>query len=85
MSTTGSQSHKEGLIRYWLEKAQESLASAVSEYEANRLSPAVRSTYYACFYALSAVLLQGGKIVRKHSGVRGLLHRELIEIGAKPC
>lgn len=72
---------KEVLIKYWMEKARESLESAISEHQNGRFSPAVRSTYYACFYALSAVLWNKGKIFRKHSAVRGSLHRDLIKAG----
>ena len=80
-SDSKNRADKATLIKYWMDKSRESLESASSEYRADRLSPAVRSTYYACFYALSAVLLQRGKILKKHSGVRGLLHRDLIKTG----
>jgi uncharacterized protein (UPF0332 family) len=77
----GQEDYKKTLIRYWMEKAEESLESAISEFQNHRLTPALRSTYYACFYALSAVLLSRGKIFRKHTGVRGALHSDLIQAG----
>ncbi|MCP4111424.1 MAG: HEPN domain-containing protein [Desulfobacteraceae bacterium] len=78
MNSSESGNHNETLIQYWLEKARESLDSADSDYQAGRLSPAVRSIYYACFYALSAVMLCEGKTFRKHTAIRGALHRDLI-------
>jgi addiction module HigA family antidote len=50
------QDPKKALTTYWLEKAYESLESAKSEYASGRLSFAVNRVYYACFYALSALL-----------------------------
>ena len=73
--------YKAVLINYWMEKAWESYQAAKSEYASNRLSPAVRNLYYACFYALTAVLYEQGKSFRKHTAVRAALHRDLIKTG----
>ncbi|MDM8515337.1 HEPN domain-containing protein [Desulfobacterales bacterium HSG16] len=67
------------LIRYWMDKSEESLASAIDEFKANRLSTCVRAAYYACFYAFSAVLWNEGKVFKKHSAVRGALHRDFVK------
>ena len=37
--------------------------------------------YYACFYALSSVLLKEDLRFVKHSGVRAALHRSLVKTG----
>ena len=73
--------NRASLVKYWMEKAHESLSSAGSEFKAGRLTFTVNRIYYACFYAVSAVLIQEGKSFRKHSGVRAALHRELIKTG----
>jgi len=73
--------HGETLVRYWLEKAQEALESAKSEYKAGRLSFAINRIYYACFYAVSAVLRERGKKFKKHKGVRSALHRDMVKNG----
>jgi uncharacterized protein (UPF0332 family) len=73
--------HEEALIKYWMEKARESLESAESEYLAGRLSPAVNRVYYACFYAVSAVMQNQGKTFKKHKAVRSALHRDLVKTG----
>lgn len=69
------------LVRYWLEKSQESLDAARDELKAVRLSFSVNRIYYACFYAVSAVLLQKELRFKKHSGVRAAFHQHLIKSG----
>ncbi|MDW7712425.1 MAG: HEPN domain-containing protein [Deferrisomatales bacterium] len=69
------------VVAYWTEKATEALASAEAEHAAGRLSFAVNRAYYACFYALSSVLLGEDLRFVKHSGVRAALHRSLVKTG----
>jgi hypothetical protein len=45
-------------VCYWLEKAEESLASAHREFEAGSFSFAMNRLYYAAFYAVSALLME---------------------------
>jgi len=66
------------IISYWMQKAGEDLASAEGNYQASRLSNAVRDAYYACFHAFSAVLFAGGRTFKKHREVRSILHREFV-------
>ena len=73
--------HKDELIRYWMEKAHESMEAAQSEYDSGRYSTAVRNLYYACFYALTAVLLNEGHSFKKHTAVKAGLHKDLIKAG----
>lgn len=73
--------YKATLIDYWMEKAYESFEAAKSEHTSKRFSTAVRNLYYACFYALTAVLYSQGKSFRKHSAVRAAFHRDLIKTG----
>jgi hypothetical protein len=72
---------RSSVIAYWLDKSAEALASADSEYEAGRYAFTVNRAYYACFYALSAVLLSSGTKFVKHSGVRAALHSHLVRTG----
>lgn len=69
------------VIRYWLEKTNESLAAAEDEMRANRLSFSVNRIYYACFYVVSAYLLQQRLQFKKHSGVRASFHKHLVKPG----
>ena len=69
------------IVHYWLEKVQESLDSAHDEMKAGRLSFSVNRIYYACFYTVSAVLLQERLRFKKHSGVRAAFHQCFVKTG----
>jgi uncharacterized protein (UPF0332 family) len=69
------------VVRYWVDKAIDSLASSENELESGRFSFAVNRIYYACFYAASAVLLQKRLRFQKHSGVRAAFHQHIIKPG----
>jgi len=71
--------HKDALIKYWMEKARESMEAARSDYGSGRYAIAVRNLYYACFYALTAVLVKDGHTFKKHTAVKAALHKDLIK------
>jgi uncharacterized protein (UPF0332 family) len=77
---TGDQA-KTKVINYWRVQAREALESARSELAAERLGFAMNRAYYACFYIVSAFLLEENKKFVKHSGVRSALHRYLVKTG----
>jgi uncharacterized protein (UPF0332 family) len=66
------------IIDYWVEKAEEDLASARDNLKSSRYQNAVRDAYFACFHAFSSVLLKEGKTFKKHKEVRSMLHRDFI-------
>ncbi|MDP2606555.1 MAG: HEPN domain-containing protein [Deltaproteobacteria bacterium] len=68
-------------IRYWWDKAAQSLDAARRDLAAKSLSFAVNRAYYALFYAVSALLLEEGRRFRKHSGVRATFNQYLIKTG----
>jgi len=72
---------RQEVIKYWMEKAYESLQSARSEQQAGRFVFAINRGYYACFYSASAVLLREGEKFSKHTGVRAAVHRSLVKTG----
>jgi len=63
------------LILYRLERAKESLDEANILMERGHANTFVNRLYYACFYAVSALLLTKGLSSAKHSGVRALFHQ----------
>jgi uncharacterized protein (UPF0332 family) len=69
------------VVRYWWSKAEDSLASARRELEAQAYNFAVNRLYYAAFYAVSAALLERRLSFRKHTGVRATFHRDFIRTG----
>jgi len=72
---------KEKFVKYWIEKSIESINAAEDELKAGRLSFSVNRIYYACFYIVSALLLQKGLKFKKHSGVKASLHKNLVKQG----
>jgi len=69
------------VVSYWIEKANDSLNAAQDDLKAGRFSFSVNRIYYACFYAVSAVLLQKGLRFKKHSGVRAAFHKHIVKPG----
>jgi uncharacterized protein (UPF0332 family) len=74
-------SEEQALIRYRLQRASESLDEAALLYEKSHLNAYVNRLYYACFYAVSALLLVEGRSSSKHSGVRALFNKEWVNRG----
>lgn len=69
------------MVRYWWTKAEESLASARREFQAESLSFAMNRLYYVAFYAVSASLMERDLSFGKHSGVRAAFHQHFIKTG----
>ncbi len=78
---TGSQ---RDLVRYRMERALETLQDARLMLENGRLHSAANRIYYACFYAVVALLLAKGLSSPKHSGVLALFNRHFIKEGIVP-
>src|SRR4030042_3191041 len=72
---------KKTLIGIWLKKADEALASAELELNAGHTNFAVNRLYYACFYAVTAILLRDGKQFARHSAVKSEFVRTYIKPG----
>jgi hypothetical protein len=69
------------LIARWLERADQAMASAELELGAGHTRFAVNRLYYACFYAVTALLLQEGKQFPRHSGLIGEFNRSFVKTG----
>lgn len=72
---------KQALVAHRLDRARESCEEAELLLDAAKTNAAVNRLYYACFYAVSAALLQQGLSSPKHTGVRALFHRRLVKPG----
>ena len=75
---------EKALISYRMECANETLQEARLLFEAEHLRAYVNRLYYACFYAVSALLLTINESTSKHSHLRSLLHREFVKTGSIP-
>lgn len=69
------------IVSYWVKKAMDSFDAAEDELKADRLSFSVNRIYYACFYIVTAVLLQEKLRFKKHSGVRAAFHKHIVKPG----
>jgi len=69
------------LIMYRLERARESFEEAGILLEHGYANTVVNRLYYACFYAVSALLLTRGFSSAKHSGIRSLFHQIFVKSG----
>ncbi|HNU29736.1 MAG TPA: HEPN domain-containing protein [Sedimentisphaerales bacterium] len=69
------------LVAYRLQRAHESLEDACILADAKRWNPCVNRLYYACFYAVSALLTQEGLSSSRHTGVRSLFNQHFVRMG----
>lgn len=74
-------SNKEALIQYRLKKAKETLTAAKLLYEGKQWNSCVNRLYYACFYAVIALLLKHSFTAHTHNGVRSILGKQFIKTG----
>jgi hypothetical protein len=64
-----------------LGRAKEALEEAVLLLESGHTNTFVNRLYYACFYAVLALLLTKGLSAVRHSGVRVLFHQNIVKPG----
>jgi len=69
------------LIAYRLERARDALVEARVMQDIGHPNACVNRIYYACFYAVSALLVAHGYSSAKHSGVRSLFGRHFVNTG----
>ncbi|MGD9115104.1 MAG: HEPN domain-containing protein [Desulfobacterales bacterium] len=72
---------RQTLIIYRQDRAKEALEEAKILLEKGYGNTFVNRLYYACFYAVSALLLTRELSSAKHSGVRSLFHQNFIKPG----
>jgi uncharacterized protein len=72
------------LIRHLLSRADESLEEARILAASGHWNTSVSRLYYACFYAISALLEKNGLASSKHSGVRALFNKHFVKTDKIP-
>jgi hypothetical protein len=75
---------EKALIAYRMERAYEAIVEAKTLFDTGHLNAYVNRLYYACFYAVSALLLTKDISTSKHSYLRSLMHREFVKTGLIP-
>lgn len=68
-------------IDYRLQRSHETYLDAVILAENNRWNSCINRLYYACFYAVSALLFKNGFEPKTHNGVKTLFLKEYILSG----
>ncbi len=71
----------EDIIRYRLERAQETPEEARTMAATGHWNGCANRLYYACFYAVVALLNRHQVPTRKHTGVRALLNQHFVKPG----
>jgi uncharacterized protein (UPF0332 family) len=69
------------LVEYRMARARQTLDDARVLAEAGRWNACVNRLYYACFYAVSALLVKDGLSSSKHAGVRSLFNKQYVKTG----
>ena len=72
------------IIAHRLTRAYETLEEARMLAVAERWNATVNRLYYACFYAVSALLLTKDMQSSKHTGIRGLFSTHFVRTGLFP-
>lgn len=71
----------EPLIEHWRQNAREALQAAELNADARLWTSCVNRLYYACFYVVSAWLLQRGLSSPRHTGIHALFNQHLVRTG----
>ena len=71
----------ETLIRLWLEKTTATLAAVPVLIREGFYASAINRLYYACFYAVTALLLKDEKQFSKHSAILAEFNRHYVKEG----
>ena len=69
---------------YRITRVNETMEDARVLANAGRWNACVNRLYYACFYAVSALLVRHGISSSKHTGVRSLFNRHYVKTGKIP-
>lgn len=72
------------LVLYRITRAHETLGEARILAKVGRWNACVNRLYYACFYAVSPLLVRDGLSSSKHAGVRSLFSRQYVKTGKIP-
>jgi uncharacterized protein len=75
---------KQALITYRLERARQALEEAALLLGGGHANAYVNRLYYACFYAVSALLLTQNISTSKHRHLRTLFHQDYVKLGLVP-
>jgi uncharacterized protein (UPF0332 family) len=73
--------HQNALISYRLERANESYDEAILMKKERHYNTCANRLYYACFYAVLALMEKYDLRSGKHSGIKAFFNQYLIKTG----
>ena len=71
----------QNLISYRVERAEETYQESLLMFREKHWNACANRLYYACFYAVSALLVKYGLSSSKHSGVKSLFNQHIVKKG----
>lgn len=69
------------LVKYRYLRALETYEEAIILARESHWNTAANRLYYACFYAVSALLLKNGLSISTHNGVKTEFHKSFVKTG----
>jgi uncharacterized protein (UPF0332 family) len=81
MKETLDQQSREALVKYRLDRADETIKEAELLAKEAHFNAAVNRLYYACYYAVSALLVANGYNAQSHAGAKTLLGLHFVSNG----
>ena len=81
MKETLDEQSRQGLVRYRLERADETMEEVDLMASHGHYNAAVNRLYYACYYAAEALLLQNHIAASTHAGVKLMLGLHFVSKG----
>lgn len=72
---------KEALIKYRIDRANETIIEAKEAYESGHLNLAVNRVYYACFYSTEALMLTRDFSTKDHGRLKGEFNKVFVHDG----
>jgi uncharacterized protein (UPF0332 family) len=76
-----TEDEKTAIVKYRLEKAKDTFLDVGIAIQNQRWNNAANRLYYACYYAVSALLINDGYVAHTHNGVKSLLGLHYVKTG----
>jgi len=74
-----TEEHNRALIKYRIDRAEETYKEALLMQSEKHWNACANRLYYACFYAVSGILVKYGFSSSKHSGIKSLFNQHIIK------
>lgn len=81
MKETLDEQSREALVRYRLERAEETMKESEILAKESHYNAAANRLYYACYYAVSALLVANGLNTQSHAGAKTILGLHFVSKG----